>query len=498
MLKDKPRTNPVPLSDAFLEDLPEDVLRPNYDRSELRAGILHIGLGNFHRGHQAWYQHRLLQMGHATDWAIIGAGVRSYDTEMRDKLLSQDYLTTLIELDPSGMSAEITGSMIDYVPIEDGNGALVTAMSDPAIRIVSLTVTEGGYFIAPDNGGLDTDHPDIIHDASNPNNPRTAFGAMISALRNRRDAGVLPFTCLSCDNLQNNGDVLHRAVVALARLSDPDLADWIEDTGAFPNSMVDCIVPATGPEEIELVRRFGIVDAAPVTHESFRQWVIEDRFVDGRPDWDLVGATFTDSVHDYETMKLRILNGGHQVLANVGEILSISTIADCMQDADILSYWKKVQRTEISRYVTSVPEMSADAYVELVESRFSNPAILDTTRRVAFDGSSRHTGFLLPVMRDALKAGGSIQGLSLVEALWARMCHGTREDGTMIKPNDPNWDDLQQSAEHARHDPAAWLEQRQFYGDLSESEVFKESFQTWLSLIWSQGSRAALRQYNSS
>ncbi len=288
---------PVKLSNATLGALPDCASALGYDRSLLTPGIVHIGLGNFHRAHQAWYLHRLMQQGLAHDWAIIGAGVRPYDEIQRKKLAAQDYLTTLIELDPSGQSAEVVGSMIGYVPIEEGNGLLVEQMADPAIRIVSLTVTEGGYYVDPATNGIDTDHDDIRHDAANPGSPLTAFGAMVAALKKRRDAGTGPFTCQSCDNLQGNGAILRQTLVSLARLSDPDLADWIDEQCSFPNAMVDCIVPATGPKELALAKEFGIDDAAPVTHENFRQWVIEDDFCAGRPSWEQVGATVTDDVH---------------------------------------------------------------------------------------------------------------------------------------------------------------------------------------------------------
>jgi mannitol 2-dehydrogenase len=487
---------PVPLGNAALADLPAAVLRPRYDRTRLTPGIVHIGLGNFHRAHQAWYLHRLMQEGKAQDWAILGAGVRPQDAATREKLLAQDCLTTLIELDPDGTAAEVTGAMIGFIPIEEGNSPLIAAMADPRIRIVSLTVTEGGYYLDPVTGGFDATHPDIRHDAANPAAPRTAFGAMIAALRRRRDAGHGPFTGQSCDNLQGNGAILRQTIVSLARLSDPELAGWIERHCTFPNSMVDCIVPATGTGEIALARSFGIDDAAPVTHENFRQWVIEDDFCAGRPDWDLVGATFSDRVHDYERMKIRILNGGHQVLANAGELLSRETIADCMADPDIRAFFHKVQREEIVPYVEPVPGMAPGAYAELIERRFSNPSIRDTTRRVAFDGSSRHTGFVHPVLRDALASGGPVEGLALTEALWARMCAGLREDGSTIAANDPGWESLHAAARDAMARPMAWLEQGQIYGDLAQDGQFAAAFEECLSRIWAAGTRAALRAYS--
>ena len=486
---------PMKLRRGRLQDLPGTVKAPNYLGQDLKPGMVHIGLGNFHRAHQAWYIHRLMQQGVAHDWAIVGAGVRTYDAAMRDKLLAQDCLTTLIELDPSGMSAEVTGPMINYLPIEAGNAPLIRQMSEPSIRIVSLTVTEGGYYLDANTGEFDTDHEDIQHDARKPQHPNTVFGAVVAALRLRRDAGLDPFTALSCDNLQGNGAILRNCVTRLARLSDPDLADWIDRNGAFPNSMVDCIVPATTDQAISQCRALGIEDLAPVTHENFRQWVIEDRFCAGRPPLEDAGVTMTNDVHSYEMMKLRILNGGHQILANVGEILGIPTISDCIQDKQVSAFFRKVQAAEILPHVQAVPGTTPKDYLTLVENRFSNSAIRDTTRRVAFDGSARHPGFLLPSLRDALKRGAPVSGLALAAAFWARMCVGTREDGTEIAANDPMWGALQQSAHAARENPQVWIDQTGLYGDAGRDARFSQAFSNWLREIWQNGSRQAIDSY---
>ncbi len=485
----------IRISNATLNELPQTVARPAYDRATLTPGIVHIGLGNFHRAHQAWYLHRLMQRGLDHDWAIIGAGVRPHDAAQREKLLAQDCLSTLIELDPAGTSAEVVGSMIDYVPVEEGNAALIRRMTDPAIRIVALTVTEGGYYLDPATNAFDAAHPDMRHDAARPDRPRTAFGAMVAALRTRRDQGIGPFTGLSCDNIQGNGAVLRQAVVSLARASDPDLAGWIDAHCAFPNSMVDCIVPATGPKELALAHGFGLDDAVPVTHENFRQWVIEDEFCAGRPAWERVGATFSGRVRDYEAMKIRMLNAGHQIIGHPGELLSVATVSQCMAHPLIRALFRKVQREEIMPHVEPVPDFTPQAYLGLIARRFSNPAIVDTPRRVAFDGSSRHPGFVLPILRDGLAAGAPVEGLALVEALWARACEGTREDGSVIEPNDPFWDTLQAAARAARNRPHAWLEQRQIYGDLAEASRFADAFERWLEKLWSDGCEAAMRAY---
>ncbi len=485
----------VRLSNATLADLPAEIERPAYDRTRLTPGIVHIGLGNFHRAHQSWYLHRLMQQGLALDWAIVGAGVRPYDAEMRARLAAQDYLTTLIELDPEGIRAEVVGSMIGYVPVEEGNGPLIAQMADPAIRIVALTVTEGGYYIDPATKGFDAGHADMQHDAAHPLAPRTAFGAIVAALRLRRERGAGAFTLQSCDNIQGNGHVLRQTVVSLARLSDPALADWIGEVCSFPNSMVDCIVPATGEKELALARQVGVADDAPVTHERFRQWVIEDDFCAGRPDWDRAGATFSGDVHAYETMKIRILNGGHQVIADAGEVLSIATIAECMAHPLVGPLFRKVASEEVAPHVAPVPGFVPDAYVDLIERRFANPHIADTTRRVAFDGSSRHPGFILPSVRDGLASGAPVEGLALVSAAWARYCLGTREDGSSVAPNDPNWNMLTERAAAARERPGAWLEMRHLYGDLADAPRFAEAFGRWLGMIHGQGMEAAIREY---
>ena len=485
---------PVPLSLATLDRLPRGVMRPVYDRAALTPGIVHIGTGNFHRAHQAWYVHRLMQEGRARDWAILGAGVRPFDAAMRERLLSQDCLTTLIQLDPSARAVEVTGSMIGYLPVEEGHAPLIAAMADPRIRIVSLTVTEGGYYLGPD-GAVDMDHPDMARDAAGDGAPRTAFGAMAAALALRRAAGHPPFTGLSCDNLQGNGDALRAAVLGIARARDAGLADWIEAEGAFPNSMVDCIVPATGAAEIALARAAGIEDAAPVTHEPFRQWVIEDRFAAERPPLEEAGATLTADVHAYESMKLRLLNAGHQILAGAGELLGLATIADCMEDPDVSGLLRRVLLDEAAPYVAAVPGRTPEAYVDLVTDRFANPLIRDTVRRVAFDGSSRHPGFVLPSLRDALADGGRIEGLALTQALWCRACAGLREDGSAIEPNDPHWDARHRAALATRDDPQAWLAQRDVYGDLGRDPRFAESFADWMRRLTSVGVRPSLRRY---
>ena len=486
---------PLPLNENNLESIQSAVLKPNYIRSNLSAGILHIGVGNFHRAHLSWYLHRLMQKDLAKDWAIIGSGITQYDVKMREGLQAQDFLTTLIELDPEGnQSCEVVGPMIGYVPVEKNNQKLIIAMSDSNIRIVSLTVTEGGYFL-DENGDFNLKHPDIIHDINNPDIPKTVFGVIVSALKNRKNNNIGPFTGLSCDNLMQNGNKLKQAIIGIAKEQDLELSEWINQNCTFPNAMVDCIVPRTGEIEIDIVRNLGIEDLAPVSHEDFRQWVIEDKFCKGRPPWEKVGVQFSDNVHGYEDQKIRILNGGHQILANAAELLNIETVRDAMKNKMIVSLLEKIEKDEIIPHIKPVPGYTPLEYYELIASRFSNPSIQDTTRRVAFDGSSRHAGFLVPSIKDGIKHNISIIGLSLAEALWARMCEGTREDGSIIEPNDPHWEKLNACAKKSKENPLEWLEQLEIYGDTSKDDKFRDYFSKWLKMIYQEGVENTLNEY---
>lgn len=469
---------------------------PAYDRSRLTPGIVHIGLGNFHRAHMAVYLDDLFAQGLDLDWAIIGAGVRAADARMREALKAQNCLSTVIELDPKGKTARRIGSMIDFLPVEAGNGPLVHAMTRAEIRIVSLTVTEGGYFVNPATGEFDPSAPEIVADARDPAYPATAFGAIVAALKQRRAATIKPFTVMSCDNLPGNGQVARAAVVGLARMSDSALADWIDQNVSFPNGMVDRITPATGPREREMAASFGLADdPVPVTCEPFRQWVLEDKFPSGRPAFEKVGVTFTDHVHAFEAMKIRILNGGHAIIAYPGGIKGIEYVHEAMADPTIRAFLDKIETTEILPIVPPVPGQDLHDYKALIIDRFSNPEVADTERRLCLDGSNRQPKFIIPSIWDNLARGVMPKGLILSSAMWCRYCFGVDENGQEIAPNDPNWDTLQAAARRAKTDPVEWLKQREIYGDLCENRLFVEAFAEPLNAIWSKGADGAMRAY---
>lgn len=486
----------VALSRARLGEIGSAVARPRYQPQDLTAGIVHFGVGNFHRAHQAVYLDELFDGGSDRDWAIIGTGVREGDAEMGRDLAAQDFLTTVVAQEAASSQARITGSMIGFIPPGDA-GAILQRLVDSRTRIVSLTVTEGGYYVDPATQAFDADHPDIAADAADRlGHPKTAFGLIAAALLQRRAAGISPFTVMSCDNLPGNGHVTQNAVAGLAELVSRSDAQWIREAVAFPNGMVDRITPATsGRERAALSADFGIDDARPVYCEDFRQWVLEDHFPAGRPRLEQVGVQFVADVAPFELMKIRILNGGHAAIAYPAGLLDIHFVHEAMEDPQIARFLSALIDDEIIPLVPPVPGIDLKTYKRTIERRFANPKIGDTIRRLCLDGSNRQPKFILPTLRDALRAGSPIAGLALVSALWCRYCYGETESGRSIAPNDPNWGRLTEQARKARSAPETWLEMQDVYGDLRDDRSFRDAFSQALQRVWSLGTRSSLDHY---
>ncbi|MDB3936240.1 mannitol dehydrogenase family protein [Granulosicoccus sp.] len=490
---DPPALKPLALDS--LDELPKGIERPRYARSSLSAGILHFGVGNFHRAHQGIYLDALMNAGQDLDWAVVGASVMPGDVRVRELLKKQDWLGSVTARSAISHDSRVTGVMIDYLPPAETT-AILTKLEDPAIRIVSLTVTEGGYFVDAVSGLFDEQHPAIQDDVKNFNSPSTVFGLIARALKTRRDEGHQPFTVMSCDNLPHNGAVTRRAVVGMARLVDSALAEWIGAHASFPNGMVDRIAPATGDRERQqVVEKLRIADTAPVFCEDYLQWVLEDKFVAGRPKLEQVGVQFVDDVTPFETMKIRILNGGHALIAYPAGLLDIEKSGDAMKHPLIRGFLDKVEQTEILPNVPPVPDTSLDAYYAKIVSRFSNPHVVDTVRRLCLDGSNRQPKFIIPSIIDRIEQGSSVEGLALASALWCRYCYGKSESGALIEPNDPSWDQLLVRAHAARTDPEAWLAMRDVYGDLAHVDLFKKPFMQALNALWADGTEQVLEDY---
>lgn len=478
-----------------LPQLPAQVARPQYSRNDLSAGILHFGPGNFHKAHQAVYLDMLMNGGTDHDWSIIGASVMPGDATLRELMLKQDLLSTVVTQSATVSEAQVIGPMIDYLPVGDGE-AILSTMSDPAIRIVSLTVTEGGYFVNAATGKFDQGHPAIQADVVGYDNPQTVFGLIVKGLEQRRAAGKVPFTVMSCDNLPHNGNAARDAVVGFAELIDASLAQWISENSSFPNGMVDRITPATGEFERDRVQSlFGVNDQAPVFCEDYLQWVLEDNFVAGRPSFEQAGVQIVDDVAPYEMMKIRILNGGHAVLAYPAALLGIEFAHEALQDSRIREFLKAVEYREIIPVVPPVPGVNLNDYCESVLNRFANPAIADTISRLCFDGSNRQPKFIVPTLADRLGSDEDIAGLALASAFWCRYCEGTDEAGHVIAPNDPSWDKLQAKAAESLQDPNAWIGMRDVYGALGDDPRFQKSFATAIEGVRSKGVAQMLSQY---
>jgi mannitol 2-dehydrogenase len=482
------------LSLKSLKDSQSPIAIPSYKREDLSAGILHVGIGNFHRAHQASYLHQLFEAGHDHDWAVVGAGITHFDKTMRERLKPQDWLTTVVELDPSGFSATVIGSMIDFIEVDPQR--LIDAMTKPEIRIVSLTVTEGGYFVNANTGGFDANQPEIVFDREHPKTPKTVFGIIVAALVKRRDVGVPPFTVMSCDNLPENGSVARNTVLGVAKGRADNAHQWIAENVSFPNSMVDCITPATANRERAIVReKFSIEDAAPVVCEPFHQWVLEDKFTNGRPSLEKVGVQFVADVAPYELMKLRILNGGHAAIAYPAALLDIHYVHDAMSDPLVRGFLSKLETDEIIPAVPEISGVSRNDYFKKIVERFSNEVVGDTIARLCFDGSNRQPKFILPIIEDRLAGEKSVNGLALECALWCRYCYGTSESGAVISENDPDWKRLTAQARLAKEDSLKWLEMEDIYGPLSTNETFRIAFSQSLTALWRDGVAATLKTY---
>lgn len=482
------------LSLATLAEAAKTAAIPGYDRASLKAGIVHFGVGNFHRAHQAIYLDDLFNAGSDHNWAIIGAGVLPSDAAMRDKLAAQDFLTTVVEQDNNKTAARVTAPMIDILPVGEPD-VIIARLADPEIRIVSMTITEGGYFIDA-SGKFNPAHPAIVADGQNPAAPKTVFGLIVAGLKARRDKGIAPFTVMSCDNIPHNGVVTANAIVGTAKLSDPVFADWIRANVSFPNGMVDRITPATSQHEIDFLKdNFDIEDNWPVYCEEFKQWVLEDKFPMGRPALEKVGVTFVPDVTPYEHMKIRILNGGHATIAYPAALMDIHFVHEAMENDLIRAFLAKLENEEIIPIVPPVPDTSLQDYFKLIEHRFLNPKIADTIPRLAQDGSNRQPKFILPSTLDNLRQGRDVVGLALVSALWCRYFFGKSDSGKDIVFNDASADRLHEAAVKAKDDPAAFLVFDDIFGDVAKSELFRKRFAHALKTLWEKGTKETLQLY---
>ena len=481
------------LSDKTLPALPASVQRPAYDRASITPGIVHLGVGAFFRAHGAAYTDDVLARD--PGWGIVAASLRSPDT--RDALNPQDGLYTLAVRSGAGEQLHVIGSISRVLVAPEDPEGLLAAMADPRTRIVSLTITEKGYCHDPATGALNEAHPDIVHDLAMSSTPRAAPGIIVEALRRRRAAGQKPFTVLSCDNLPANGAVTKRILDRFAALRDPDLGAYVAGEVRCPSTMVDRITPATTDQDrANLAQVLAMSDAWPVMTEPFSQWVIEDDFGAGRPDWDAAGAEFVSDVAPYELMKLRLLNGAHSTLAYLGYLAGYETVSDAMADPAFASLAQGVM-AEAMPTLTMPPGTDLDAYRAALIERFRNPALRHRTWQICMDGSQKLPQRLLGTIRDCLRRGLPFAHLALGVAGWMRYVTGTDESGAPIDVRDPLAERLRASADGAGRSPARLVEaltrlEVVFAADLAANPGFLSAVTAAVGDLWNVGSKEAV------
>jgi mannitol 2-dehydrogenase len=490
-----------PLTSASLSSLDPAVPVPTYDRSQVTAGIVHFGVGGFHRAHQAMYLDRLMNEGKALDYGICGVGVMPFDQRMRDAMQAQDCLYTLVLKSPDGTyEPRVIGSIVEYLYAPDDPDAVIEKMASETTRIVSLTVTEGGYNFNAVTGEFEAGNPDVQHDLQPGNAPKTTFGLITEALARRRERGLAPFTMMSCDNIQGNGDAAKKSFSAFARLRDAQsddtgLGDWVEQHVSFPNCMVDRITPVTTDDDREeIARRFGIEDLWPVVCEDFTQWVLEDHFPQGRPPFEDAGAQLVEDVMPYELMKLRLLNASHQGLCYFGYLAGFRLVHDVCQDPLFANFLLAYMDREATPTLEPVPGVDLDHYKPQLIARFSNSYVRDTVARLCAESSDRIPKWLIPVIRQNLENGGEITRSAAIVASWARYAEGVDEQGEKIQIVDRLADRLVATAQHNRDDALAFLRDREVFGDLVDDERFTSVYREHLASLHEHGSRATLEK----
>ncbi|KPA94732.1 MULTISPECIES: mannitol dehydrogenase family protein [Pseudomonas] len=427
------------LNKQNLHNLSPQVALPGYVASDTRQGIAHIGVGGFHRAHQAYYTDALMNLGEGHEWSICGIGLRPEDQGVRDALAAQDHLYTLYELgDGDDTETRVIASISGMLLAQDGARALIDKLASAEIRIVSLTITEGGYCIDDSTGEFMSHLPQVRHDLSHPDSPRTVFGFLCAALAQRRANGIAAFTLMSCDNLPHNGAVTRKALLAFAALRDAGLHDWIAANVSFPNAMVDRITPMTSSaHRLQLHDEHGIDDAWPVVCEPFVQWVLEDKFSNGRPAWEKVGVQFTDDVTPYEEMKIKLLNGSHLALTYLGFLKGYRFVHETMNDPLFVAYMRAYMDLDVTPQLAPVPGIDLGDYKNTLVERFSNQAIADQLERVCSDGSSKFPKFTVPTINRLIADGRDTERAALVVAAWALYLKGVDENGVRYRIPDP-------------------------------------------------------------
>ncbi|WP_111707933.1 mannitol dehydrogenase family protein [Lutibacter citreus] len=472
--------NIINLNQNNLAKIANRIACPKYNRTDIKTGIVHVGIGGFHRAHEAFYTDQLLHDESVKEWGICGVALLDFDTKIYNTLKEQDGLYTLIvkELDGS-LTKRVIGSIVEYLFAPENPSKVIEKMASPDVKIITLTITEGGYNYNEATRAFDFENPLIQHDLEHSQAPKTIFGYLTEALKLRQQRGLKGVTIQSCDNIQGNGHMAKKMLLSYVEKAAPELVSWIEKNVSFPNSMVDRITPATSPTDISnLLETSGIEDAWPVVCEPFKQWVIEDDFIAGRPAWETVGAQFVEDVVPFEKMKLSLLNAGHSVLGILGDLMGYATIDESVHNNEINRFLTNYMNIEVTPTLAGLEGVNLDEYKQSLLQRFGNIYIKDQIDRICSESSAKFPIFILPTVNKQLEKNGPVEFASFVVAAWAIYSLGKNENGKPLLIKDAMKAILNEKAILAKENPEAFLEIASIFGKLNDSKIFVNAYTT--------------------
>ena len=455
-----------------------EVAIPKYNRDNVKTGIVHVGIGGFHRSHEAFYTDQLLHDESNADWGICGVALLDFDAKIYNTLKEQDGLYTLVvkELDGT-LTKRVIGSIVEVLYAPEDPKKVIEKMASPDVKIISLTITEGGYNYNEATGEFNFENPLVQHDIANAEAPKTIFGYLTQALKLRKERGLKGCTIQSCDNIQGNGHMTKKMLLSYVGVAEPALVAWVEEHVSFPNAMVDRITPATSPSDISSLKETsGIDDAWPVVCEPFKQWVIEDYFSAGRPTWENVGAQFVPNVEPYEKMKLQLLNAGHSVLGILGALMGYDTIDEAANNPGINAFLRAYMGREVAPILSDLKGVDLESYEVSLLQRFGNVYIKDQIDRICSETSAKFPIFILPTINAQLKLDGHIEHAALVTAAWAIYSLGNDENGKAINVKDVMASVLNEKAKESKNCPTTFLEIESIFGKLKDSKPFTEAY----------------------
>jgi mannitol 2-dehydrogenase len=484
---------PVKINQKNLASIPSNIEKPNYDRDALEVGILHMSVGGFHRSHQAVYVDNVLSQS-PSNWMIAGVGMMPQDADNLSKLNAQDCLYAVLTRSPEEDNVRIVGSMKTVIHAPTETQEVINQIANPKVKILSLTVTEKGYYY---NEKRDLDFTNsIIQEELKLSVPKTIYGYLTQGLQKRKNDNSGPVTIMCCDNLPGNGHITNHLLVQFIEKADSSLLAWVEKNVSFPNAMVDRITPVTTPvvQDI-LAEKFGLADEWPVVCEDYIQWIIEDNFIAGRPAFEKAGAQMVKDVEPYEKMKVRLLNGSHSALSYISYLMGYREVDKAMADPLISKFVRNYMDDDITPTVPSVPGIDLDAYKTKLVSRFSNPSISDKVQRLAEDGSQKMRNAMIPPLASQLEDGKSIKWIALALAAWWRYLQGTDENGAPIEVKDPMKDELMAKAASHKMDASALLSFEGLFGpDLKNNQLLVQTTNAYLADIYAIGMRKTVEK----